>query len=440
MIKSAKWLVFCISALAWLSLGFGQEGGVKVTTTGYAAMEEGQIVKAGTMFNPQWNPKTNHIWVQKFYVGFNLQSKLDPLPIEGNVGIAMKVFNETPKYEMVFDFGQGSRLWYLTYLNRADLLYTAHNTENMNLQFEIGYFPIKYNNDVRNLGEYLFRSGTYPQYLISNFDFPAARVAGLLLKGTFFNNLHLNMLANVNTEWANLGDLNLTGILSYNIANAVEIGGGISLCSIISADMARTQPEYTDNGYQKNGDTAYYTFAGTKVMGRLSIDPKIFINTDVFGKEDLKVYSEAALLGLKNYPVSLDSFTRYDDITKRIPVMFGFNFPTFKIFDVLSLEWEWFGCVYPNDLGPIIADGKPLALQKNNRQLGYVYTDSSRDNWKWSLYGKKTFFNFFNVTFQFANDHLRWETMDYNRQTTKTEEALRQMGQWYWTAKFGYCF
>ena len=120
--------------------------------------------------------------------------------------------------------------------------------------------------------------------------------------------------------------------------------------------------------------------------------------------------------------------------------MFGFNVPTFKLFDVLSIEWEWFGSKYPNDLYTVMVEGKPIPLQTGNRQMGFVYTDSTRDNWKWSVYGKKTLFNYFNITFQFANDHLRWETSDYGRQTTKTEEALRQMGQWYWTVKFGYSF
>ena len=34
----------------------------------------------------------------------------------------------------------------------------------------IGLFPYKYDPQARNLGEYLFRSGTYPAYLINNFD------------------------------------------------------------------------------------------------------------------------------------------------------------------------------------------------------------------------------------------------------------------------------
>ena len=49
-----------------------------------------------------------------------------------------------------------------------------------------------------------------------------------------------------------------------------------------------------------------YTFAGTKIMARFSFDMKGLIPADslfgLLGKEDLKLYGEATILGLKNYP------------------------------------------------------------------------------------------------------------------------------------------
>jgi hypothetical protein len=35
---------------------------------------------------------------------------------------------------------------------------------------EFGYFPVKYNPEAMNLGEYLFRSNTYPPLLVSGFE------------------------------------------------------------------------------------------------------------------------------------------------------------------------------------------------------------------------------------------------------------------------------
>jgi hypothetical protein len=48
--------------------------------------------------------------------------------------------------------------------------------------------------------------------------------------------------------------------------------------------------------------------------------------------------------GLKNYPITDTSdeyYPGYNDLLKRTPIMFGFNVPTCKVLDVLSLEAEW---------------------------------------------------------------------------------------------------
>ena len=57
------------------------------------------------------------------------------------------------------------------------------------MDLAVGYFPYKYNPEARNLGEYLFRSGTYPVYLTNDYDFPLARVAGLRYGLNFSNDL-----------------------------------------------------------------------------------------------------------------------------------------------------------------------------------------------------------------------------------------------------------
>ena len=99
-------------------------------------------------------------------------------------------------------------------------------------------------------------------------------------------------------------------------------------------------------------------------MARLSVDPKGFLPSgfkDMCGNEDFKIYAEAAILGFTNitaYKDSMDPNTGlpvpgkfaidssknyYSRISQRIPVMFGFTLPTFKLLDYLSAEWEWYG-------------------------------------------------------------------------------------------------
>ena len=197
--------------------------------------------------------------------------------------------------------------------------------------------------------------------------------------------------------------------------------------------------------YGDSANPSTYTFAGTKVMARASIDSKELLPDELkslFGKNDLKLYGEAAILGVKNYPVSLDSSTRYTDILKRTPVMFGINLPTFKILDVLSIEGEWFGSPYPNDMSEIVRFGVPTPLNSTTANSGVsAYADSTKNKWKWSIYAKKTIANHFSVVAQVAKDHYRWELNDYGAQAQfGMVEALRKPGNFYYTAKAGYDF
>jgi hypothetical protein len=401
------------------------------------------------------SPQLDHVLMQRMFVGYNLETKFNPLPIQTNLGLEMEVYNETPR-SGGSDNGIYERLFYFPYLTRADFNYSAG--KGFNLDF--GYFPFKYNPDSRNLGEYLFRTGTYPQYIQTNFDFPMARLTGLLLNGTAFDGFNWDALLTMNTQWVTMGDLNLTGIFSYQPIKLFEIGGGVSFCSIISANSEHTQPTVHgfdselvigaqgDDEYLSGKDTLTYTFAGTKLMGRISIDPKQLLPDDIksfFGENDCKLYSEAAILGVKDYPISINGVTDYSNVLRRIPIMFGFNFPTWKILDVLSIEGEYFGSTYPDDMSALDVTGVPTPVNEGSGGTatnGIInYVDSTRNHWKWSVYGKKTIAGHFSIVAQVAKDHYRWEFNDYQSQATMGMlAALTKPGDFYYIAKVGYDF
>lgn len=439
-----------LAALALAAAGFGDEIKFKLTPSGFGSYEVGQIMEADslTIFTGGGYQVT-HLLFQRLFTGLNLQVSYDGLPVTTNIGVELKSFTETPRKNVVFDDnGLGVRFFYFFYLTRMDFVYSADEAFNVG----VGYFPIKYNDDARNLGEYLFRSGTYPQYLTTNFDFAAARVAGINAYGSLFGCFNYKALLTVNTEGVTMGDLNFSVLSSISLLNKfIDIGGGISFCNFFSANSRHTRPSIGDvqgNSaamyIDKDGDTATYTFAGTKLMGRLSIDPKALFSSDFFGKEDLKLYTEVAFLGLRNYPVSLDTSsmgTRYDDLLKRMPVMFGFNFPTFKLLDVLSVQGQWFGSMYPNDATNYVLYGLPTPVStKWHDGSKCIYPDSTNDDWKWSVYAKKTLFDHFFVVGQIASDHLRWDKFDYGAQAYMLSEALTQTKHKYYVVKVGYCF
>jgi hypothetical protein len=228
----------------------------------------------------------------------------------------------------------------------------------------------------------------------------------------------------------------------------VDVGAGIQLYRCFSANDAITSPHNTKNQYIENGDTLYYTFAGTKLMGRISFDPKPLVGLDIFGKEDLKLYAEAAILGVKDYPAPLDTTNGhsygYDKLEEKIPVMFGFNVPVFRVLDVLAMGFEWYGMKYPNQVpDKQKTDGIPVALPPIPPQyplLGSNYSslDYANDDWKWSVYAKKTLFGNFSITGQVARDHTRIQA--YYLFDQDREDALTRSGQWMWTLKCQFQF
>jgi hypothetical protein len=443
----------------------------KLIPSGFVSLREGQVVEGEADDRQEGKyPQTNHVWVQELYTGFNIQTAFTPYPLTGNIGLELKICNEYPRYRN--DFGKSRRLYFYPYLSRADLVYQVGNSGKPALRLDLGYFPFKYNGDAKNLGEYLFRTGTYPQYILTEFEFPMTRMLGLHAGGNAFGKISWDILATTNIEWAAIGDLNLACITSVRPWPIFELGAGAAYFSLLSMDQNYTSPKIrgaTDivksitRRQDGSWDTlrSWYTYAGAKLMGRLSLDLKPLIPaSNLFGGDDLKIFAEAAVLGVKSYDPGIPAatngyytkpdpsrpgdslfvyFVDYSEIKRRVPVMVGINVPTFKVLDVLSIQAEWFGSRFPNDLTPLVIDNQPVPLSSyTGKKDGYSPEHYKNDDWKWSVYGSKTLLNHFHVSVQFARDHMRWYRMSFSEQ--EWEEALRQNKDWYWTAKAGYSF
>ena len=442
--RKLLWMLSACAVVIPSAKSYGEFEAPGLKWGGFVSLREGQIVKGEPETVIKGGAKNDHVWVQEMNLGASLEAKFSQIPATGTIALEMAVNNDYSPSPG--DLGQSRRLNFYPYLHRADLLIDLVNNGTFNLILDVGYFPFKYNNDVRNLGEYLFRSGTYPQYLITEVDFPLARLMGLHLRGGVSDKLNLDVLATTNIEWTAIGDVNLSALLSWKPHPLFEIGLGGSWCSIISVDLDLTTPreegtEYLDRD-PSSGDTAIfnYTFAGQKVMARLAFDLKQILPwKDAFGKEDMKLYSEAAILGLINYPMSRKGSYGYDTLWQRIPVMGGFNIPTFGLLDVCSVEVEWFGNPYVNDLNPLIFDNQPVPLSNFlGEASAAVYKNRHDDDVKWSVYLKKTMAGHFSVMAQAASDHIRWYRLNYSQMDGK--EALRGLDDWYYTFKFGYAF
>jgi hypothetical protein len=304
------------------------------------------------------------------------------------------------------------------------------------LQIALGYFPFKYDAEATNFGEYLLnpRTGTYPQYIITDFDNDESTVLGFRATSfSFAGNLRQDLLvtSEVNLQLPPFGDFSLGYLIGYKVQKMLDVGGGIFLNRVLPiAPQLTTLPGQVAE-VEGNGDTVYYTKQGVKLMLRAAFDPKALLPNDIaslFGPEDGKLYSESAILGVKDYGAD------YNDVWQRNPRMVGFNIPSFRVLDVLSFELEYFKtpALYTNDLQNIQTSAEPsVALNglKNNP-------------WDWSIYAKKTLAKGVSLRALIGKDHYLGYQIDYMGNPTGAggAAAMRSSGTWHYDAKVQYEF
>jgi hypothetical protein len=324
------------------------------------------------------------------------------------------------------------------------------NREKPFLEFAAGVMPYKYNPDAYNLGEYLFRSGAYPPYLITSFDYAYATLSGIRLSSTLVENLRQDLFLTTETQVMPLFDWSLSYLVSYQVPALLDAGAGVSLYRWFPMSDAITTPRLNENQFTKaNGEQDYYTFRGIKLMARLSFDPKSVLPRGIagyMGKEDGKIFIEAGALGVKNYPAYIraadsslipDTLNNYyGNLRQRIPIMFGFNVPCFKLLDVLSVQGERFNWHYINSYLQQVYQGslpQPVTtkgdITANDFRKGYL---------KWSVYATKEVIKGFTVIGQLASDHAFHEY--YYESYRSDAEVFIKKGEWGWWLKLQYSF
>jgi hypothetical protein len=503
-----KQLLACAVFFYLLSVSsFATQDSTKTTFSFWSRMTMGQVVSS-TLLEYDYSQPTMSIydvpfekeWLETFDAGIKVKREFSSkLSGRLNLGIminaAMVTKDITPEYSVK---GRLS-----PFLLDAALEYKKPGflIENDTFVTEFGYFPFKYNPQSTNLGEYLFRSGTYPGWLVSGFEKSIERpkVAGVHFSHTFGSDIKLKQDLVINTELEvyPLHDINLTYIATPSIGRFADIGLGVQFARIIPFDAKRTtigldpifqdkaKPKYDPKiGYIDTAanDTILYTFRGTKLMGRFTLDFKSLIGdaNGFFGTEDLKLYGEATLLGVKNYP------GWYSERKQRIPMMAGINWPTNQLLsycvipgvmayllepvksnrigktagfgaagivtgvgtwlmdrvfktnsklDLISIEVEYYPSPYSNDQDNIWKQGSPVPYAARSRSIpryDSYWNDSlshAEDGIKWSIYINKKLGSHLKLSAQAACDHSQkiWylpglaTSLRYNEITPKPE-------------------
>lgn len=324
---------------------------------------------------------------------------------------------------------------------------------------ELGYFPYKYNRDAWNLGEYLYRSGTYPGNVVTTDGYQLMDHAAFDAYGA---HAHFSMFGGVIAHEANLfiepnvdpiGDITPAYEVSLNLP-FLQVGAGAAYYRGLSYRPSQTRPDEKANTYievtaDPASGRAYYKGPlqgapssiqddtstvkpytvyhwkqqGLKLMARAAVDLGGVLPEDLRSPEDLRVYAEVAVLGWENQPYY------YEKRSERIPIMAGLNLPTFKLIDLLAFQVEYYSNPF-NDMYNYNILSLPVWKVENYQTRDEdVYVNSP---WKWSLHGRKSLNRILNVHLQVASDHLRLR--DLLSAPTEYEMTLKPKN-WYYLVR-----
>jgi len=352
--------------------------------------------------------------------------------------------------------GQSAK-WYpfwSAWVDEARVGYTQSWAEDLAFRLDLGTFHYGYNPDIKNFGQYLMHGYVYPGTLEMSLTGPLGvnqDLTGLLAK-VDWRGLSDDFIVNIETQDKPYYDISIADAITWKIGKGIEVGAGINLYRALPANEKATSPgkdcqarDLGINTGQTNQpnvcfildsvgvdpatgaaiiDTVTGSLSGIKLMGRLRLDPKVWLGMEsgASDKDDWVIYSELAVIGTKNYPLY------YDNILQRIPVMAGINLPGFGYF-AWSVEVQYYASKFTgDDLGAQNGVWLPTLDRSIN---------AKRDDWKYSVNASKVFRGHIALKGQFANDDLRLGGYHYE---PAGKEALRSPTDWYWATQLGYFF
>lgn len=321
---------------------------------------------------------------------------------------------------------------------------------------KLGFFPVKYSNS-KNLGEYLFRTGTYPSFINTGNGYTAVNTSVIAVLGTQWTHnitdgFSHDLFFTSERQSYPLHDFSLSYLARYK-SDFFNVGLGLQLDRLIPVTPSLTtpnddkntwfihagtkyanNPEYYDlraTAATLDGDSAEaaqwtakgnlvdslrlaweanpasrpklekYSFKGIKPVAMLSLDFKSLFGGDLFHGDEMILYSEAVLMGFENRPIY------YEKRMERLAVMVGLNLPTFGLLDNFNVELERLPARFVNGYRIAREGALPLPDYNYDQVKGYDPDDWSGDDIKWSVFLNRKIIEGFHLQAQVASDHLR---------------------------------
>jgi hypothetical protein len=289
------------------------------------------------------------------------------------------------------------------------------------LKVESGLFPYTFNSQVKNLGNYMYRSTIHPVSIQTKVDYPWADLLGVRAEaGLLENKIKVEAILSSEFIYVPFFDFTPAVALFYSPNKIIDVGGAIALHHLIQADCALL-PDSVGKKWQ-----------GTKIDARAIFDPKpIFGGLSFMGENEGKIYTEVALLGLKD-TIEVDTsgsngMFPQNSLLHRMPFMIGFNVPTCKMLDGFAVELEWFNSPYMNDWFGLFDQQKAQARQPTSIEAWDNYIN--KDNFKWSLHLDKIIGKF-EARSIIGSDHAIYRLV--NQSVGNFEQTMKKKGDWQW--------
>lgn len=413
--------------------------GSKIEVSGFGYYMFGQLMSG--IYGDDWegvSTSFNHLWLNTSLLHLNFESNATDwftarLGLEFYVTFPLKGSNAMDKASFFRT--------YKSYLAEAAgiMHWEFDNPVISSVIFKNGMLPYTINPEVKTLGNYLFRSTVHPATVHNKVDYPWADLLGGVVDVGFLEN-KLTFQASLSTEFNYVPFFDFTPSvgLFFKPNEIIDIGGAIAFYHALQANGALME------------DSLGERWQGEKIDFRAIFDPKpIFGGMDFLGKDELKIYAEAALLGLEatlevdtSGLASLRARDTTDlknlvfpepSILQRIPFMIGINLPTWKILDLLSVELEWFFSPYANNWfgqfeGQLAETKAPASL---DRWDNYI----NKDNFKWSVNVRKSIEKF-EIRALFSSDHTVY--LMNNVSNGNFEQTMKRPKDWQWLVQLRY--
>jgi hypothetical protein len=165
-------IVCCVASVNFAAIDTSVSAQKHLVPSAWAWTTVGQIVK-GVYHGLEFVPTINfdHQWDEQLGAGLRLDATVaDRFRARASVEIASYIPFVDPKQNLI-NPPLRQRI-YNIYIDEGYGAYRFGDPGNPFLEVTAGYFTYKYNPQVRNLGEYLFRTGTAPGYIMNFFDWP----------------------------------------------------------------------------------------------------------------------------------------------------------------------------------------------------------------------------------------------------------------------------